>query len=117
MATLDVHGDHLHLSLSGRERVAALHGDVVAPLSAVRSARATEDPFGELRGIRAPGLALPRRVAIGTWRGRGTKDFVVVRRGQPAVIVELGEHAPFDRLVVGASDARERAARIGAAAA
>jgi hypothetical protein len=36
-----------------------MHGDIRVPLSAVTSVRAVDDPWPELRGIRAPGTGLP----------------------------------------------------------
>lgn len=56
-----------------------------------------------MQGIRAPGLAWPGHVKVGTWRGRWGKDLVAVRRGRPAVVVELRD-APWRRLVVEAPD-------------
>ena len=64
----------------------------------------TEAPFRELHGIRAPGTGVPGVVALGTWRHRGGKDFAVVYRGGPAVIVEL-EGTRYRRLLVSAHDA------------
>jgi hypothetical protein len=51
---------------------------------------------------------------IGTWRGRGAKTMVSVRKDQPAVRVEL-TGARFDVLLIGADDAAARAAEIAGA--
>ncbi len=68
-------------------------------------------PFGELRGVRAPGTGVPGRIALGTWRYRGGKDFAALYGGKPAVIVHLRD-APFRRLLVSADDAEPLAAAI-----
>lgn len=104
MATLRREGSELVVKLNDLEKAGALRGDVRVPLDAVRSVRVSLTPFRELRGIRAPGTGLPGVVALGTWRGRGGKDFAAVYRGGPAVVVEL-EGAEFRRLLVSAHDA------------
>jgi hypothetical protein len=111
MAALVPEGDDLVLRLSRREKLGAVHGDVRVPLSAVEDVAVTEAPFGDLRGIRAPGGAWPRRFALGTWRYRGGKDFVALYRGRPAVIVRL-RGAPYRRLLVCDEDAARTAERI-----
>ena len=46
---------------------------------------------------------LPGLRMVGTWRGRG-RTLVSVRRGEPAVVVELTGHR-YERLVIGSRDA------------
>lgn len=120
MAILRIEGDDLVLRLSRLEQVGALHGDIRVALSAVGDLQISERPFGELRGIRAPGTGLPRRIALGTWRHRRGKDFAALYRGRPAIIVRLRD-APFQRLLVCSDDAEDcltsiRARLAGAAA-
>jgi alpha/beta superfamily hydrolase len=99
MATITLTHDQLHLTLTRPERVAALHGDVHVPLGAVQDVRLAPDALAATRGLRAPGLSLPRRTKLGTWRSRGRKRFAVARRGVPAVHVFLSG-AAFDELIV-----------------
>ena len=40
-----------------------------------------------LRGVRAPGTGLPYVVLIGVMRGKGYKDFCVIKRRKPGVII------------------------------
>jgi hypothetical protein len=61
------------------------------------------EPLTAVRGPRAPGLALPRRRKVGTWRRPGERTLVCVRKGQPALRVRL-EGARYDCLLVGVDD-------------
>ncbi|WP_236580888.1 alpha/beta hydrolase family protein [Rhodococcus sp. T7] len=81
----------------------------------IRGAEVIADPFANIRGVRAPGLGIPRRRCIGTWRGRGVRTFVVARAGVPAVRVRTlgrGSGAEFDELIVTVPDAVDVTARI-----
>ena len=99
MATLRREGNELVVRLNDLEKLGSLHGDVRVPWSSVREVRLSEQPFRELGGLRAPGTGLPGVIALGTWRGRGQKDFAALYRGGPAVVVTL-EGAPWGRLLV-----------------
>lgn len=103
--------------LSQKERIAALRGDVSAALGEVADVRVSAHPFGELRGIRAPGTGVPGIIALGTWRHRGGKDFVAIYRGRPAVVVELRPGSEFERLIVAAEDPDRTIEAIRSAAA
>lgn len=111
MARLSVDGDELVLDLSGMEKVEGLQGDIRVPLGSVREVRFVEDPWPELRGMRAPGTGVPGVIAVGTRRGGGIKDFAAVHGQGPAVVVEL-EGASFDRLVVTEDDAESEASEL-----
>jgi alpha-beta hydrolase superfamily lysophospholipase len=111
MATMTVTGGELVLALDRGERVAGLHGDIRVPLSAVREVAVVRNPVAEVRGLRAPGLAVPGRTKIGTWRRAGGRAFVVARRDVPAVRVALNG-ARYDELLVSDAAAPELAARI-----
>jgi hypothetical protein len=52
---------------------------------------------------------------MGTWRRRGEKSLVSVRRGQPAVRIRL-EGARYDTLLVGADDAAALAGALASPA-
>ena len=103
--------DDLWVRLSRREKLGALRGDIRVPLSAVEDVRVSRQPFGEVRGVRAPGTGIPRVIALGTWRERGGKDFVALYRDRPAVIVRLRD-APFRRLLISTEDAEGVAAAL-----
>ncbi|WP_196469670.1 S9 family peptidase [Planomonospora sp. ID91781] len=111
MATMTMTGGELVLALGRGEQVAGLHGDIRVPLSAVREVAVVRNPMAEVRGLRAPGLAVPGRTKIGTWRRAGSRSFVVARRDVPAVRVALSG-ARYDELLISDAAATELAARI-----
>ncbi|MBG0832456.1 alpha/beta fold hydrolase [Planomonospora sp. ID67723] len=115
MATMTVTGGELVLTLGRGEKTAGLRGDIRVPLAAVRGVAVVEDALTGARGLRAPGLAVPGRVRIGTWRRPGSRAFVAVRRGVPAVRVALSG-TRYDELLVGDEHAPELAGRIRASA-
>ena len=111
MADLIVDGTTLTLTMSRIERLEGFRGDVQAPLTAVTVVRAVEDPWVELRGMRAPGTGLPGVVAVGTRRGSFGKDFAAVHGKGPAVVVEfVGQE--FERWVVTVGDPDAVVARL-----
>jgi hypothetical protein len=115
VADLEVEGDELVLHLRAIEKAEGAHSDIRVPLSAVTAVRSVDDPWPELRGIRAPGTGLPNVIAVGTRRGNFGKDFAAVHGKGPAVVVEL-EGAPYGRFVVTADDAAAQASSIARAA-
>jgi hypothetical protein len=114
VADLHIEGDELVLRLTGFERIAGLHRSIRVPVSSVTAVDVVDDPVRSVAGVRAPGLALPRTVKIGTWRGRGERRFVVARRDQPAVRVRLAGQ-PHTELLVSVPDAPGTAAALRAA--
>jgi hypothetical protein len=104
-ATVTVH-------FTSAEKLAGLLRDVVVPRRAVVDAEMVPEPLTAMRGLRAPGLALPGRRMIGTWRRPAERTLVCVRKGQSAVRVRL-EGARYDTLLIGTDDA---AALVGALA-
>jgi hypothetical protein len=111
---LRVDGDELVLDLSKIEKAEAVHGDLRLPLTAVKDVRLVDDPWPELRGIRAPGTGIPGKIAVGTRRGSFGKDFAVVHGSGSAIVVEV-VGAVFQRLVVTDEDAADVVAAIRAA--
>ncbi|BAH48689.1 alpha/beta hydrolase family protein [Rhodococcus opacus] len=115
MAEIRVSASEVRLALSRFERFAGLHGNVAVPMPLIRGAEVIADPFANIRGVRAPGLGIPRRLCIGTWRGRGVRSFVAARAGVPAIRVRTlgrGAGAEFDELIVTVSDPGHVVAQI-----
>ena len=99
------------LHLHAVEKAEGLHRDIRVPLTTVDSVRAVDNPWPELRGVRAPGTGVPDVVAVGTRRGGFGKDFAAVHGRGPAVVVELSG-ADFGRLVVTCDDAATMATDV-----
>ncbi len=112
MATIETTSGTLRVSLTRAEKVLGLLRDLEVPLPAVRSVAVVPDGLAAARGLRAPGLGLPGVRRIGTWRRRGSKTFVSVRRG-PAVRLEL-TGGRFDTVLVSVDDAAAVAAAVDA---
>ena len=104
MASVEMTQDEILVRLSPREKLAGLHGNLRVPIAAVESVELEPDALAAVHGLRAPGLGLPGVVKIGTWRRRGSRSFVVARRGVPAVHLTLRE-GPHRELIVSVPDA------------
>ncbi|WP_244255855.1 hypothetical protein [Rathayibacter sp. VKM Ac-2760] len=112
MPVVTVLPDRLELRLTRAERVLALHrGDVVVERSSIRSATVTEDPWIWVRGIRAPGTAVPLTIAAGTWKFHGGKDFLLIKRTAAAVVIDLVDEE-YSRLIVSTKHAPELIAAL-----
>ncbi|MFL5863948.1 MAG: hypothetical protein ACJ780_24785 [Solirubrobacteraceae bacterium] len=112
---MEVQSDELVIRLSGVEQAAALRREVRVPLSAVARVCAEPDPWGALRGMRAPGTGIPGVVAYGVRRVTGgAPDFAAIHGCGPAVRVDLAPGAPFGRLVVTVDDAEQTVAAVRA---
>jgi hypothetical protein len=111
MSSIHVSDDTLTVRLSPLSKLAGLLRDQVVPLSAVTGVEVVPDGLAAARGLRAPGLALPGRRRVGTWRGRGVRRFVDVRRGQPALRLHL-QGLRYDELLLGHDAATSLAGRL-----
>ena len=89
------------LRLSRLEKIGALHGDISVASSQLISKTEVPNPWSKehLRGVRAPGTAIPYVILLGTMRIKGGKDFCAIYKRTPAVIYEFAD-APFKRWVV-----------------
>ena len=111
MSTVSKTDHDLVIELTTLEKVAALHGDIRIPLSAIAGVEVVPDALAAVRGLRAPGLALPGRTKIGTWRTRTGAEFVVALRGQPGVRFTLTGHK-LTSVLLGDEDAERVADRV-----
>jgi hypothetical protein len=111
MSTVEVHENELRLRLTRLERLLALHGDVTVPWPAVTGVEVVPDAYIAVLGLRAPGLALPGRRLLGTWRTPRGPEFVDVTGHVPGVRLAL-RHQPFVSLLVSSADADALAAMV-----
>lgn len=105
MARLLVGEEDLVVRLSWREVPAARRRSVRVPLSAVRRVSEETSWWRVLRGWPSGGRWVPERFCVGTWRQPSGPDFVAVRPGTPAVVIETVARRPFARLSVSVPDA------------
>jgi hypothetical protein len=104
VARLVVDGPDLVVRLSLLERLGAfVSRNPRVPLTTVAAARISEDPWRDLRGMRAPGTGVPGVIMLGTTRGRGVHDFAAVYAHRRGVAVEL-KGAAWTRFVISCRD-------------
>ena len=94
-------GDELELSLTKREKFAALHGNLTAKKSDLISQNVVEKPWrsGLLKGFRAPGTGIPFYLLLGTMRYKGGKDFTIIYGNQPVEVYEF-KSGPYKRWII-----------------
>ncbi|WP_181026438.1 hypothetical protein [Rathayibacter tritici] len=118
MPVVTVLPDRLELRLTVAERLLAFHrSDVVVDRANIRSATVTEDPWIWVRGVSAPGTAVPLTLAVGTWKFHGGRDFLLLKRTSSAVVIDLVDE-DYSRLIVSTKHAPEliAALQLGTAA-
>ena len=100
MAILLFDGAELRLKLSRWERLGALVSPPLAKIDQVESVEFVDTLWSKdvLRGVRSPGTAIPYVVLIGVMRGTGFKDFCVIKRKKPGVIITFSS-GPFQRWI------------------
>lgn len=114
MAVIAIDGAELVVTLERNEKFWGLLGDLRVPVGSISAVDVAPDGRKAVRGMRAPGLGGPQRL-IGTWRAKGNRQYVCVRRGQPAVRATL-EGQRYRTVIVGSDDADGVVARIRSAA-
>lgn len=114
MTTITITDETVDIELTGAEKMWSLHGDLRIPRSQIRAVEALDEPLTATRGLRAPGLALPGRVKMGTWRAKGGRQFVIARRGVPGVRLHL-EGNRYDQIILSVNDEASRAALLALA--
>jgi alpha/beta superfamily hydrolase len=116
MATMTVDSNAVEIRLSHAEAAFALRRrHLRVPLAAVDDVAVEADGVAAATGLRAPGLAVPGRMKVGTWRRRGQRTLVSTRRGMPAVRV-IFSGAGVDEVLIGSPHAHAvaTAIRLGA---
>jgi len=111
MTTAHVTADTLQIRFTRGEKIAGLVRDIHLPLGAIRDAKVVPDGLAATGGLRAPGLGLPGRRMIGTWRRPGHRTIVSVNRDRPAVQISA-DHPRFDGLLLDVSEPEQLVAAI-----
>jgi hypothetical protein len=114
MANLQLTSSTLTVHFTRAEKIAGLVRNLSLPLAAVRDVEVVPDGLSAARGLRAPGLALPGRRKIGTWRRSGRRTLVSVRRDQPAVRIAVSG-SRYDTLLIGTDDPTTQATALASA--
>jgi hypothetical protein len=112
MAELEVGAGELVLHLSPLEKLEAVHGEVRAPLSAVRGVEVLDDAHepadhGFKIGERLPGVSEVASVRTG-----GRRIFAAVHHDTPRGVRVVLEGASYDEWIVGCSDPEAVKSRI-----
>jgi len=102
---LKVVGDRLTYELSALEKVGALASSPSADIANLISVTREENPWSTrvLRGIRAPGTGFPYVMMLGTMWHRKGRDFCVVYKKRPVLILEF-KNEKFKRWVIPATN-------------
>jgi len=95
MAILVINGQELSLKLSILEQIAAFWPAPRANLDQLVSVEFVEVLWSSavLKGVRAPGTGIPYVVMIGVMRRLKSKDFCVIKRKKPGVILGFSSGA------------------------
>jgi len=95
MAILVINGQELSLKLSILEQIAAFWPTPRANLDQLVSVEFVEVLWSSavLKGVRAPGTGIPYVVMIGVMRRLKSKDFCVIKRKKPGVILGFSSGA------------------------
>jgi hypothetical protein len=95
MAKVIESANQLQLKLSVLEKIFALHGDIWVDKRLLTKKVMVENPWRRdvIKGIRAPGSAIPFVILLGTMRYRGGKDFTAIYKRRAVDIYEFKNSA------------------------
>ena len=98
---LVVSGEKLIYSLSFLEKLGAFRKSPESLLKNIQEIRYIENPWSRevLRGVRAPGTGIPYVIMLGTMRHRKGKDFCVIYKKNPVILIEFNNEK-FARWVI-----------------
>ena len=112
---LEIEGENLTYKLSRLECLGAFGRSPRAAIANLREISFDSKPWTMkvLRGIRAPGTGFPYVIMLGTMRHRKGKDFCVVYKRNPVLILEF-ENEGYKRWVIPATQSNlQKLAQIG----
>lgn len=113
MAELTINSTDVIVHLSALEALGAWRREIRVPIDCVRMVHVEQSPLAGVALLRLPGVAWPGAFALGSRRSGGQREFVAVRAGQPAVVLDA-EGTLWDRVVVSHPDAVDIAAELAA---
>jgi hypothetical protein len=98
---LKIEGDSFRYQLNWIENIGAFWRDPKSKISNLVLVTAHENPWTVqvLRGIRAPGTGFPFVIMLGTMWHRKGRDFCVVYRRKPVLLLEFKDES-FKRWVI-----------------
>ena len=101
MAEILDSGNEVVLCLTKREKLAALHGNLIAKKSDLISRKVVENPWrsGLLKGVRSPGTGIPFYLLLGTMRYKDGKDFTIIYRNKQVEVFEF-KGGPYKRWII-----------------
>ena len=113
MAILVIDGDEIRLQMSLLEQLGAFWPTPKARLDQVESIQFRDNLWTTecMQGVRAPGTGIPFVLMIGVMRRLKTKDFCVIKRKKPGVIITFSDGA-FERWVYTLGDSRHAEEQI-----
>jgi hypothetical protein len=115
MADLRVDGNELVLHLTAAEKLEGVHGDLRAPLSAVRKVEILDDahaPAGISAGMKI-GTRLPGVIEVGAIFGKTQQLFAAVHHNTPRGLRITLDGTEYHQWIVGCPDPEGVAARLG----
>lgn len=94
----------LTYKLSALETIGAFSFSPTASVENILDVKIVDNPWTTevLRGIRAPGTGFPYLIMLGTMRHRKGKDFCVIYKRRPVIVLEL-KNEKFKRWVIPAT--------------
>ncbi|NCW47402.1 MAG: hypothetical protein EBV95_04605 [Actinobacteria bacterium] len=109
---LKIEGDSFRYQLNWIENIGAFWRDPKSRISNLVSVTAHENPWTiqVLRGIRAPGTGFPFVIMLGTMWHRKGRDFCVVYRRKPVLLLEFKDES-FKRWVIPDNEANRSVLR------
>jgi hypothetical protein len=102
MAAISTDSRNLTITLTKFERIFGILPSLSIPLAHVRGVTHNDAILSDI-GMRAPGLAWPRKALIGTFRKWKFKDFVVWRSEPHFVVIDVSDEK-WNRIVIGVAD-------------
>lgn len=100
---LTIAGDHLLVEPLGLDKMWSFTRRIQIPLTNVKNAFIDPSVVHDAKGLRFPGLHLPRKVA-GTFYANGKRQFWNTTGYDRAIVVELDAAERFDRLILTVED-------------